>query len=126
MRPTTALLPVVLATALGGLALPEPALAAAGPALAVNTTAARHQISPYVYGMNFADQALARDLRLPVRRWGGNATTRYNYPIDTTNRASDWYFENIPNESPTRPTSRTAPRRDRFVDQDRRTGSPRS
>ena len=50
--------------------------------------------------MNFADEALARELRLPVRRWGGNATTRYNWQNDTSNHASDWYFENIPEENP--------------------------
>ena len=100
MRPTTALLPVVLATALGGLALPEPALAATGPALAVDTTAGRHPISPYVYGMNFADEALASDLRLPVHRWGGNATTRYNYRADTTNRALGLVLREHPQRQP--------------------------
>ena len=99
VRITTALLPAALAVALGGLALPEPALAATGPALAVDATAGRHPISPYVYGMNFADAALARDIRLPVNRYGGNATTRYNFRADTTNRAADWYFENIPNDN---------------------------
>ena len=49
--------------------------------------------------MNFADEALAAELRLPVRRWGGNATTRYNWQTDTSNHASDWYFENIPNDN---------------------------
>ena len=49
--------------------------------------------------MNFADEALAAELRLPVRRWGGNATTRYNWQNDTTNTGSDWYFENIPNDN---------------------------
>jgi hypothetical protein len=32
-----------------------------------------------IYGMNFPDEALADELRLPVARWGGNSTTRYNW-----------------------------------------------
>ena len=46
--------------------------------------------------MNYADEALAAELDLPVRRWGGNATTRYNWQTDVHNVGSDWYFENIP------------------------------
>lgn len=52
-------------------------------------------ISPYIYGMNFADPVLAEQLDLPVNRWGGNATSRYNYLTDISNHAMDWYFENI-------------------------------
>jgi hypothetical protein len=32
---------------------------------------------------------------VPVDRWGGNSTSRYNYTNDTYNTGSDWYFENI-------------------------------
>ena len=71
----------------------------AGPALTVDVLANRHPISPYIYGMNFADAGLAAELQLPVNRWGGNATTRYNWQLDTSNHASDWYFENIPNDN---------------------------
>lgn len=67
--------------------------------LEVDAGANQHPISPYIYGMNFADPDLAADIRLPVNRWGGNATTRYNWQNDTSNRASDWYFENIPNDN---------------------------
>ncbi|SBT44864.1 glycoside hydrolase family 44 protein [Micromonospora auratinigra] len=123
MRPTTALLPVVLAAALGGLALPAPALAASGPALAVDATTGRHPISPYVYGMNFADEALARDLRLPVHRYGGNATTRYNFRADTSNRAGDWYFENIPNDNADPASLPDGSETDRFVAQNKATGA---
>ncbi|WP_231933576.1 glycoside hydrolase family 44 protein [Micromonospora coxensis] len=123
VRPTTALLPVALAVTLGGLALPQPAHAAAGPALAVDTTAGRHAISPYVYGMNFADEALARDIRLPIHRYGGNHTTRYNFRHDITNRASDWYFENLPNENADPASLPKGSETDRFVTQDRATGA---
>jgi len=94
-----------------------------GPSLAVDVTAGRHPILPAVYGMNFADEGLAEELRLPVRRWGGNHTSRFNYFFDTTNVGSDWYFENIPQDNPdpgTLPDGNTV---DRFVEQDLRTGT---
>ena len=71
-----------------------------GPALNVSANANQHPISDYIYGLNFADPALAADIDLPVNRWGGNATTRYNYQLDMSNRASDWFFQNIANDNP--------------------------
>ncbi len=83
-----------------------------GPDLSVDAAADAHPISPYIYGMNFAAEDVASAVRLPVRRWGGNSTTRYNWEIDVHNSGSDWYYENIPD----------APGRiDDIVDQDRRT-----
>ena len=105
-------------------ALPFAALAAAGPALTIDAAADLHTISDDIYGMNFAAEALAKDLKLPVRRWGGNRTTRYNWQIDVDNTGSDWFFENIPNPLPT--DGRTLPNgsaADQFVEQDRRTGT---
>ena len=67
--------------------------------LSVDVSANRHSISPYIYGMSWADPALAAELRLPLNRWGGNSVTRYNWQNDTSNHASDWYFENIPNDN---------------------------
>ena len=87
---------------------------AAGPALAIDATADVHPISPDIYGMNYADAALAEAVRLPVRRWGGNATSRFNWQIDTSNTGSDWYFENI---------AQPAGAADAFVAQDRGTGA---
>ena len=65
--------------------------------LTVDAAAARHAISPLVYGVNFASQVpgLGKAFRVPVDRWGGNSTSRYNYTNDTYNTGSDWYFENI-------------------------------
>jgi hypothetical protein len=65
-----------------------------GPALSVNAAANRHPISANIYGMNFPDADLAAELHLPVARWGGNSTTRYNWQLDISNQAMDWYFEN--------------------------------
>jgi hypothetical protein len=98
-------------------------VAGAGPSLTVDAATDRHAISPYIYGMNFADEDLAAELRLPVRRWGGNATTRYNWQNDTSNHASDWFFENIPNDNPNPGALPNGSSSDRFVDQDRRTGT---
>jgi hypothetical protein len=35
------------------------------------------------------------DLNAPLHRSGGNAETRYNWQINATSRAADWYFESI-------------------------------
>jgi len=95
----------------------------APPALSVDAAAGRHPISPTIYGINFAGEDLAAELDLPVRRWGGNSTTRYNWQNDTHNTGSDWYFENIPepNDAPWLLPDGSAV--DRFVEQDRRTGT---
>ncbi|WP_446459979.1 glycoside hydrolase family 44 protein [Streptomyces sp. BRA346] len=91
-------------------------------ALSVDTTTGRKAIDPHIYGINFADEALAEELRLPVRRWGGNATSRYNYQFDAYNAGHDWYFENLYYENGTAqlPDGSQA---DKFVEQDRRTGT---
>ncbi|HVF04628.1 MAG TPA: glycoside hydrolase family 44 protein [Frankiaceae bacterium] len=89
-------LAAVAACALPLAALPAlPAAAADGPALTVDVAAGRHPISPDVYGMNWADPALESELGLTANRWGGNATTRYNWTNNTTNLAADWFFENL-------------------------------
>ena len=91
--------------------------------LSVDALSGMHPISPYIYGMNFADEALARELQLPVNRWGGNATSRYNYLNDISNHASDWYFENIAETNPTPPHLPDGSAADRFIEQNRRTGT---
>src|SRR4051812_18927752 len=72
------------------------AAAAAGPLLKVDAAAGRHAISPDIYGMNYADAALAAELHMTVDRWGANNTSRYNWQNNTYNTGQDWYFENIP------------------------------
>ncbi|MGA2740560.1 MAG: glycoside hydrolase family 44 protein [Bryobacteraceae bacterium] len=69
--------------------------AQSAPTLAVDANASRHPISPYIYGINeYADSGLASMMHIPVRRFGGDATTSYNWQIDVSNSASDWYFIN--------------------------------
>jgi len=103
-------------------ALPAGAAQVPGPALSVDVTADRHAISPDIYGMNHASAELADALNLPVRRWGGNATTRYNYLFDETNRGSDWYFENVPGSADPAQLP-DGSETDVFVEQDRDTGA---
>lgn len=95
----------------------------AGPRLTVNASAGRHAISDGIYGINYASEQLAADLRLPVRRWGGNSTSRYNWQNDTSNTGSDWYFENIPENNANPGALPNGSAADRFVEQDRRTGT---
>jgi hypothetical protein len=109
------------ATAADDAALPKAAVA--GPALSINVASGRHPISDDIYGMNFADEALAAELRLPVRRRGGNSTTRYNWQNDTFNTAADYFFENIPESNANPAALPDGSAADRFVEQDRRTST---
>jgi len=83
--------------------------------LSVDAAAGRHAISPLVYGVNFGSQTsgLNKVLNIPVDRWGGNSTSRYNYTNGFTNTGADWYFENVVSDQ-----SLTG-----FVDADRSTGT---
>jgi len=77
------------------VALSQPA-ASNGPFLAVDAGTITHPINPYIYGMNAytLSETAAKAAGLSINRWGGDATSRYNYQLDVTSSASDWYFEN--------------------------------
>ncbi|TLS48435.1 hypothetical protein FE782_30675 [Paenibacillus antri] len=63
----------------------------------IDTASDRKPIDENIYGINYDDMhPTTSTLPFPVERWGGNNTTRYNWKLDATNRASDWYFMNIP------------------------------
>jgi|GEM_PF-252982 len=95
--------------------LPEPQLPVV--TVSVDPSADRRPINPEIYGINYDDMhPTDSQLAFPVQRWGGNNTTRYNWQLDTANRASDWYFINYPyeNERPEQlPHGSTS---DRFID----------
>ncbi len=56
----------------------------------------RHAISAYVYGGAYPkDAPTITDSGMTVVRWGGNATSRYNWKTFTYNAANDWYFEDF-------------------------------
>jgi hypothetical protein len=74
---------------------------ATGPALTVDAANQLHPISPDIYGMNgyLLDSTTAANTNATVIRWGGDATSRYNYKNNVTNDASDYYFENFTGEN---------------------------
>jgi|HubBroStandDraft_1064217.scaffolds.fasta_scaffold04585_1 hypothetical protein len=56
----------------------------------------RHTISSYVYGGAYPqDASTITDSGLTVVRWGGNATSRYNWQLFTYNAANDYFFEDF-------------------------------
>jgi hypothetical protein len=55
---------------------------------------ADHPISPYIYGFNYMSRDSLKAAGGTVNRWGGNATTNYNWKEDADNRGADWYFLN--------------------------------
>ena len=87
------ILNLVVSTAIG----PQSNINAVTIDLNVDVAANRHEISPYIYGLNFATESFANEIDLPLRRWGGNATSRYNWQTNTLSSANDWYFENNTN-----------------------------
>ena len=105
-----------------GLPPPPPPPTGTGPNLHVDVAAARHAISDGIYGMNFTDEGLAAELALPIRRWGGNSTSRYNWQASITNTGNDWYYENVPDDVNVAnlPNGSTS---DLFVEQNKRTGT---
>lgn len=74
----------------------QPPATASGPTLTVDTSNQTHVINPFIYGMNAFSQSVdtGKAARITVDRWGGDATSRYNYKLDVSSAASDWYFEN--------------------------------
>lgn len=62
----------------------------------VNVLANRHTISPYIYGGAFPlNASTITDSGLTVVRWGGNASSTYNWKLDTDNADNDYYFEDF-------------------------------
>jgi Glycoside hydrolase family 44 len=66
--------------------------------VSVDVLSNRHPISSYVYGGAYPkDAPTITDSGLSVVRWGGDATSRYNWKLFTYNAANDWYFEDFGN-----------------------------
>jgi len=62
----------------------------------VDALSNRHNISAYVYGGAYPEGAATiKDSGLTIVRWGGNATSRYNWKLFTYNAANDWYYEDF-------------------------------
>ena len=67
----------------------------------VDAAASKHAINPNVYGVAYATTTQLADLNVPVNRYGGNNTSRYNWQLNADNRGQDWYFESIGDSSST-------------------------
>lgn len=105
-------------------AIPAGLAAQSAPTLAVDANANRHPISPYIYGINeYADNGLAGIMHIPLRRFGGDATTSYNWRIDVSNAASDWYFVNGSQTSNTPPSLPDGSSFDQFHEANLQTGT---
>lgn len=64
----------------------------------VDAAASRRAIDPRIYGVAGATPTALSELGATVNRWGGNASSRHNWAISTTNRCKDYYFENVPDD----------------------------
>jgi hypothetical protein len=67
----------------------------------VDCSAPTHAIKPAIYGIGRYAVTDEKDvhqwqLGAAARRWGGNATTRFNWQLGNAwNTANDWYFRNV-------------------------------
>ncbi len=62
--------------------------------ITVDALTNRHPISTYVYGGAYPqDAATIADSGLTEVRWGGDATSTYNWQLQTYNAANDYFFE---------------------------------
>src|SRR6266550_3918293 len=73
----------------------------AATVISVDASANRHPINPNIYGGSFSPGGKQPGVWITLSRWGGNATTRYNWQANASNRASDWFFESISEEGAT-------------------------
>ena len=79
-----------------GAAVSTPAkpLTTKAVAITIDALTNRHPISTYVYGGAYPqDAATITDSGLTEVRWGGDATSTYNWQLQTYNAANDYYFE---------------------------------
>ena len=86
------------ANALPPLMPPEQVWPAATKAVTITIDALsdRHAISPYVYGFAYPNSAAdITDSGATEVRWGGDATSTYNWQLKTYNAGADWYFEDF-------------------------------
>ena len=91
--------------------------------VSVDPAADRRPLSPLVFGVNFASRATLNRMRYTANRWGGNSTTRYSWLDDTSNRASDWFFFNIPEDNANPAALPDGSSTDLFVDDARAAGA---
>jgi len=75
-----------------------PAMFKSGPGFAarahVDEAKSTHTISDGIYGVSGLPREKLIEYRIPITRWGGNPSTRYNWQLDVDNAGSDWFFLN--------------------------------
>ena len=79
---------------------PPPPPVGGAVTVSVDPSLDRRAVSPAIFGVNFGSSAQTAALRWPVRRWGGNSVTRYNWQNDTSNKGMDWFYMNVPDDNP--------------------------
>jgi hypothetical protein len=67
--------------------------------ITVNAAIGQHAINPMIYGTAFASTADLQALNSPYNRSGGNAESMYNWQLNASNHAADWYFESIKSDN---------------------------
>ena len=81
----------ILAIALSGVAAAQNPTAS----VTVDANANRRAIDSRVYGVAYGTTTQLSDLNVPLNRYGGNNSSRYNWQLNADNRDQDWYFESI-------------------------------
>lgn len=73
-----------------------PAAASTAVSATIDVLADRHFISPYVYGVNFPpNKTYIANSNTSMVRWGGNASSTYNWKLFTDNADNDFFFEDF-------------------------------
>src|SRR3989449_9384934 len=81
----------ILAIALSGVAAAQNPTAS----VTVDANANRRAIDFRVYGVAYGTTTQLSELNVPLNRYGGNNSSRYNWQLNADNRDQDWYFESI-------------------------------
>ncbi len=54
----------------------------------------RHEISPYIFGTNWAEPETITKTGVTINRWGGMRTSKYNWEYDVDSSGADYFFMN--------------------------------
>ncbi|UXI69380.1 glycoside hydrolase family 44 protein [Tahibacter amnicola] len=72
---------------------------AGSQSVSIDLSQDRRPVSPLIFGISYGSQQTLAAVRYPLRRWGGNSTTRYNWQADVHSTAGDYFYQNIPDTS---------------------------
>jgi hypothetical protein len=115
------------ASALALLAVPsQHANAQSTINIRIDATQGRHPISPLIYGVNMGTKDQLASLNASANRFGGNNTSSYNWKVNSSNNANDWFFETQPGQNWLAPPGQNltpAGRPDQFFTDDKAEGA---